>query len=183
MKKGERRNFFARSVFASQYVPLFEHLLHSRCSSICNVLFIIQLALTVKNPFLKRVCRQKSSFVFGQITRYKNWKQSSSFVTLPKTSLFSGCRWIRFPKVKLCVFCLPSYKCVDRRVYDQLHALNSWHYGTNMKSILLMILSSLVSTFANPEGMIFLSAGIKIRLKQRLRFKFTLTWKKKIKKK
>lgn len=29
-----------------------------------------------------------------------------------------------------------------------------------------MILSSLVSTFANPEGMIFLSPGIKIRLKQ-----------------
>lgn len=51
-------------------------------------------------------------------------------------------------------------------MYDQLHALNSWNYGTNMKSILLMILSSLVSTFANPEGMIFLSAGIKIRLKQ-----------------
>ena len=46
-----------------------------------------------------------------------------------------------------------------------------------MKSILL-ILSSLVSTFANPEGMIFLSVGIKIRLKQRLRFYFTLTWKK-----
>lgn len=132
----------------------------------CIVLFIIQLALTVKNPFLKRVRRQKSSFVFGQITRYKNWKQVSSFVTLPKTSLFSGCRWIHFPKVKLCVFCLPSYKCVDRKVYDQLHALNSWNYGTSMKSILLMILSSLVSTFANPEGMIFLSAGIKIRLKQ-----------------
>ena len=63
-------------------------------------------------------------------------------------------------------------------MHDQLHALNSWHYGTNMKSILL-ILSSLVSTFANPEGMIFLSVGIKIRLKQRLRFHFTLTWKKK----
>ena len=58
-------------------------------------------------------------------------------------------------------------------MYDQLHALNSWHYGTNMKSILL-IFSSLVSTFANPEGMIFLSVGIKISFHVNLKKKI---WK------